>query len=120
MCTPHFVLGNLIVIETIAGKSLAVEEELPTQLCGRPASDFYVQTGTLGFTNLLLVLRLGPFPNIIAFFFFATNKTMFRANIHALKNSIVHWSPVNRSIFLQNRCCVLGLIWMRLSLWGSV
>lgn len=70
MCAPHFVLGNLIVIETIAGKSLAVEEELPTQLCGRPASDFYVQTGTLGFTNLLLVLRLGPFPNIIALLFF--------------------------------------------------
>lgn len=70
MCTPHFVLGNPIVIETIGGKSLAVGEELPTQLRGRPASDFYVQTGTLGFTNLLLVLRLGSFPNIIALIFF--------------------------------------------------
>lgn len=87
MCTPHFILGNLIVIETIVCRGQAVEGKLSllSPVGGLPQA-FMSRLGLLAFTNLLLVLRLGPFPNIIAFFFFSpTNKSMFRPNIHALK-----------------------------------
>ena len=98
-------------------------EAVSTQPSGRPASGFYVQAGTLGFhkpASGFETWSLSQHYSIHFFFFFVTNKTMFRPNIHALKNSIVLRSPVNGSVFLQNRCCVLGLIQTKPFLRGQV
>ena len=75
---------------------------LKYQPIGRPDSEFLgphwecrPQKPASGFESW-------SFPNILVLnFFFATNKTMFRTNINALKPTMVLWSPVNRSRFLK-------------------
>ena len=83
---------------------------------GRPDSEFLVpywecrpQKPASGFESW-------SFPNILVLkIFFATNKTMFRTNINALKPTMVLWSPVNRSRFLKTDVFV---VWCWCG-WGS-
>jgi hypothetical protein len=88
--------GNHHTVEEKLSQSPAQWEASLWLLC--PSCDFWPPLSASGFESWsLLNIRALRKKN---FFFFATNKTMFRANTHALKNSIVLWSPVNRSTFL--------------------
>ena len=75
---------------------------LKYQPIGRPDSEFLGPHWECRPQNPASGFESWSFPNILVLnFFFATNKTMFRTNINALKPTMVLWSPVNRSRFLK-------------------